>query len=1492
MANTEGIPDEHLHDLLTIDADESGSGDRRHRHNQTSFLQRQPSPQDNPSIAWKGSRGLTERQRMMNEFQSGGDMQPSAKVIRTGGKRPIVKSAGNSMTGTSASAGVDRRSLIGDLSNANQGNIISSKKGNLKPKYTTTGSGPIDSDNSTPVVGKNASAMDEINIMEKQTPQQGMILSESVMERPVSAPKKISKFKMRQQQKLSAMESGTGTGTKGGFPSFDIPVGMLTRKGNKTMTQTHQNQGVQKKVSSHPPKLQQQSTKLPHDDGNGGAAFAPNSCEADAMLANMSKEEIAESVAEIEGILSAETINFLRKRHKEKKMRQGVASKDGYGTNVSDSNDPKKSVSFKVEQQAAVQEKEDAAKMLSGIKTEEELVEAFAKSVGLNGENIEETSEEEETELESASKLLRSTSKRQRLLGAKRTCEWLDERLKILTHDGRDPSWVEDKSANKYSDILPVALRCLLDVPSPQKNFQLIEYVIRSIHSLTILFTPAEHRLDFNAIFEKDYDDDADVIFQQEYMQDAVPIPSASKCYMKRNQQSKMERSSLGDGCYATNASAESAKSDGKEFYSDPGWILLSKMKFIPCISNILIALTRQSRDEIPLSLAKIIRGICGILAQMSLRSPGAAVAIAQHSDIVPKLISLSLEPGNPGEDGFVVDTKTALPVIYLFCILSRQSRSAAKSLETIVETTTSIVASNSEVDEEVLLQRWCIIFWRTLLRYGLGISHLSIMLQLSIVHLASDPNQRGCLAPEYLSAFAIICECVKITSMHKGFKEPTNSKTLTESDRETLAMSGMWFSSHVTNCADDIIKGIDGVDIGDRMKIASTKIRFISLYYDASSPSNILGRTPNSGNIAFVPIISIETYIAVLDSIFDSQLMNDAINIIMNNDEGTPMRLQARACSFIEACYYALRVLIEKTDPHGHVQEEEKISSTIQTETQLLRYKVFERVKGYLENEPKRLKKGIEKLSQATWMNGAHFAVATFLSSDFPAYVSSILNPNSIKEILPLIQSFICHLIGRLGVGEEKRAALLFSQDIIFTIVKGNGTSISVSNMAGMQDVMMRELCTSPLAQSQLDHSFKISGRPGLTVKGKGHFSLESLRSETDYRESPSKTDEPEDKKDSDQFTLPIGEDWAWKLLSSTITMDPKTSPNAEVYLKATDAIISSMEYLHYIATSGMRYNEAIEAGAKMYFLLNTCFYPETIIRDEKFEALFMKLFFEFRREVLEEEMCDRGKSSFISFIITCNQHSRDNQSNKIESTEHDKLVELLFDQESGANDDIGNLSSKDLKAVDTFVDDISTAFIDFGAQYDSFIYAIRYLLMPGMPNRVRIRVLDKLKDLLHLLTTESEHSDLSRNNLGKELGHFFLGGFSPIDKSGRDSSGYLDKLASLLGDESFTILGRQKGFFYCYAVGCLARSLASSSVKCECGVKAMRRRVKNMAACIYGDLIACSLAIASEACKNSKELANVIIDVCFKESTTNNPPDDFEDAIKSIKNLSGQRA
>eukprot|EP00554_Chaetoceros_debilis_P002005 CAMPEP_0194080532 /NCGR_PEP_ID=MMETSP0149-20130528/6541_1 /TAXON_ID=122233 /ORGANISM="Chaetoceros debilis, Strain MM31A-1" /LENGTH=1483 /DNA_ID=CAMNT_0038762277 /DNA_START=43 /DNA_END=4491 /DNA_ORIENTATION=- len=1482
MANTQGIPDEDLRKLLSIESSKpfpvANKNNSAHEHVNANVYDKKNTQRESDRVVGRSRgrvpRGFLERQRMIDEYEMGGDMPPSATVVRTSSQMrpPMIKSGNGNGNGNGNDNNVDvgntrRVQFHDDDGNRNSGGYNSSVGENevaFPPPLSTSanqyGPGSANSKPSKPLV----------------------VLSDSILERPVVPqqndevkPKKLSRFKMRQQQKQNSSGINSSKSvTKGGFPSFDhIPVGSLTRKGKqrKDMTTTTPEDNLKKSKSIGV----ENDTKTINANADSRSSIS----EADQLLADMSKEEIAESVTEIESMLSADTITFLKKRHASKKTTKDTGinddemkskgdqdvsmaqKKNSGGADSSSSSSYNRNVAFKVDNPSTRQEKEDESKMLSVIKTEQELEEAFSKAIGMDDHAppIMEEADEEGSELEKNSKLLRSTSLRQCALGAKKVSELLDERLKIKVKEIiSEKMGVED--ASQYPDQMPVALRCLLDVPSPWKHVQLIEYVLRSIHNLTILFVPREHRIDMSAIFASDYNNDADLIFQAEYMHDDVPILSVSECY---NSSTTMEKSSLGEGCYATNASAESSMSDGKDFYSDPAWTLLSKMRIIPCFSHILGALSRNSSSGVSNIPNSMITSICGILAQMSLRSPGAAVAIAQHTDLLPNLISLTLEPGNTGENGFVVDTKVALPAISLLCIICRQSRSAAKSLESVMIAIVICLASNESItDEEFRLQQWCIILWRTLLRYGLALSSLSTMLPLSVAHLSANSGRS--LAPEYLSAYSVICECVKIATMHKNFKEPVTDVTLSDADRETLAMSGMRLASHATDCADHLIRGNDIQDIGEKMKVEGAKLHFLASYYDASSPSDIMGSTPSSISLVFVSVISLHKYLSALNCLCDSHLLTKSIEMsltrISANTDKTSIKSHARACSFVESYFFALSVLIEKVDPQASTREEEKISSTMEMEVQILRQRIFESTMDCIKNCAFSCQEKVTKLSQIRWVNGIECSVGKFLSSELPAYASTQSDLSTIKVILPIVQSFVYCLIGRLGRGEEARAAVLFSQDIIFTIFEDSDTSFTVSNVGQIQDVMMKQLCSGSRPQAQLDHSFKLTGRAGITSKGWGHFSLESLRSEVDSRKNPTKDDFSDAQIDSNQPLLPLGKEWAWKLLSSTVIIDPSSEPSSDLYKKTISTVLSSLEYLQYIEASGIKYGRMAEVGSKMYHLINSCLYPEMVIREESFELLFIKLFFKFRHDtkmVNEKRLCS-------SFITTCYQHSRHfatQSRNKSEDAESQKLVDELFHSPQKWNSEQLNLSSKDLKAIDDFVEDLSTAYIDFGAQYDSFTHAIRYLLMPHMPERVRLRILEKLKDLLHLLTTANESNDMSGKTLSSELGYFFLGGFSLIDKSARESATFLDKLGYLLRLEEFTTVGRRNGFFYFYAVGCLARSMASSSLNCECGVNSMRRRMKGLAKEIQRDIGSCAIKMVTQKCSTSKDLANIVV-------------------------------
>ena len=1389
MANTEGISDEDLSKLFSMD--------------------------DSNNLGLP--RGLRERQRMMDEFDTEGEFQPSAKVIRSS-KRPVIKSSKNS-----------------------------SKVGGKAVTFTSDNA-PVDSRGKGQVIGETGSSLP--SIQEKNVPTRTPILAESIMERsvvppkePQAEPKKLSKFKLRQQQKNNA--------TKDGFPSFDIPVGTFTRKGN-----------TEKKPI--------QPFHKPSNVGNGGNITESQPSDADNLLTTMSTAEISESVAEIESILSAETIQFLRNRRRNKSDIDAAnksTMNDGAPETSVDKVDKIKIKNEGVSRPMSLEEKAKTAKLLANIQTEEELDVAFAAAMG--GVTIEPENSENESELEAATKLLRSTAMRQRIMGAKNVCELLEVRLDNLLDDGNS-SW--NANMSDFPELLPVALRCILDSPSPQKHTQLLSYALRAISSMVIMFAHPNHRRDLRIISLHRH---VDEIFQENFMHDTVPTTIASASYNK-GLNSSMEKSALGEGCYSTDASADSAKSDAKAFYSDPAWTLLSRMRLIPCLANILTSHVhiRQAKDDNLVVSSEFVRAACTILSVLSVRSPGAAVAIAQHKDLIPSLISLTLEPSNCGEHGFVVNTSVAFPTIYLSCVIARQSRSAAKSLEAVLESIVYITATDATNKEEYRLQQWCLILWRTMLRYGLCLSLLSSLLPLSIPRLASDSNCDSSLSAEYLSAYSVICECAKIAAAHGGFQSAAKKNILSDSERETLAMSGMRLASLAQNCANACIKDIS-LESCLKMKAMSAKLRFLASYFDASSPSDMMGGAPASDNIAFVPVISLETIVAALHGLLDRNFSN-VLQIVVSTDvcsqRGFTMENEAVACGFVETFYSILRIVAEKKMKILNSREEGKVSSSSDLAIDLLVVKVFTFTINMLKKDVATAKE--LPMSRLRWINRAHASLCKFLSFAFPSYLAS--TSDSIEATLPVLQSFVFTVIGRLQRGDEAVAAQIFSQDVLFTKIEGQNNNKALF----LQDIMMREICTNPKAQAQLNHSFKLNGGPGLSANGIGYFGLESLRSETDFRQAPSKATDGNLQDTPDSLILPLAEDWLWKLLSSS-TID-EAGADYDAQTTAVEIVNASLQFLLYVENIGMSFARRVHPGAKMYYLLNTCFHPESTIRNEIFESLFLQAFSSYQDQALQ-----RGIPSAKSFVAACYQHSDHFKKFKADGADYDKVMELFFNEEAGQSNSMG-LSTKDLKAVDDFVDDLCVAFTDFGAQYECFVHAIRFLLTPIMPVRVRTRVLDRIRDLLHLLTTQDEIDDQSGGRIAESLISFYLGGIPFMDESQRDSSSFLDNLASTLMKS--TCSQRREGFFYYYAVGCLARSLASSCIRCECGVKAMRRRLKDMNKEIWKDISSTAICCMERKCKNAKDLASIVIEVCKDGSIAEEVSDfDFEMVLEKLIEVHG---
>mmetsp|Transcript_15400 Transcript_15400/g.29015 ORF Transcript_15400/g.29015 Transcript_15400/m.29015 type:complete len:1418 (-) Transcript_15400:2762-7015(-) len=1345
-------------------------------------------------------RGLLARQRMMDEFENGLDFQPSAKVIRS--------SKGSILTSNHVAVSTEQDDIHLELDK-------------------DAGSNGVTSSNSIGDVHENRES-------HHSSLYGGAVISELIVERPFcqpQQPKKMSRFKMKQVQ-LNNQQEQQQQQQQGGFPSFDIPVGTLTRRGKIDLDAkgSLSHLVVVKKIS---------------DECSSSSADA-----ADNIIANMSQDEIAESVQEIKSILSSDAIQFLknRKHHKTKGAKVG---QDGpqLGKGMIEENSIK--VSQRLDSQNNLQqEREHTFKVLSNIQTEEELEEAFRRVMGDvdNARGPIEEEEEEESELHGATKLLRSTAPRQRTLGAKTVCEILEDRVRYLS-ELPDQNWYEDVSS--YPDILPVSLRCLLDTPSPQNNIQLISYVLRAICALLILFSHPEHRvgLSMTACAGATVND-ADNVLQQDVMCDVVLACPGYQIY-SREKANVIDNTAFGDECYTTNASADSVKSDAKAFYTDPAWTLLSKMRFIPCISHILSTLGRTTQTATscrpPIISSGTVMAICGILSGLGMRSPGAAVAIAQHKDLLPSLFTLTLEPENSGDDSFVVDTAAAFPVIYMSCVLCGQSRIAAKTLESVMESVVYIIANDPANRQEFQLQQWCLIFWRKLLRYGMGISYLPTLLPMSVRQLTSSNQTPFSLAAEYFSAFAVICQCVKVARYQYSVQSESTKLVLDDADREILAMSGLWFSSHAQNSIKFFVESSD-TDSRYHLKLSSAKLRFLSSYVDASSPTDINGKILASTNVNFVSMIRIDDFLLALKNVAESKCLKSAIFGILslNSISARTTRLmqdEATCCAFVEEFFTSVSILVEKINDMSYTAQETKIDSSYDAELDSLTAKTYAHSTSFINKSALCQYNDCCPKSRILWANKAYYSVLHFHTMAIRSL--RISSKITLTSLLQSVQSYFFSLIGRLQRGEEAKAVKLLKLDSFFAVITDYGAVEKSLIASSLRKLITRELSENPAAQAQLDHSYKLEGRPGLVHERVGHFGLNSLRAGNDIMPGNS------DQSPHDSLILPLGKDWAWKLIPYPVGTDQEE----QITLTNISTIVNStLRFLLYVEESDMDFSKSLHPGAKVYFLLNSCLYPEAVISDEEYSHLISKLFALYQAAAVMD-----GKATARAFIVTCYEHSKYFKENIADRADYDHLSKLFFSDIDLA-EDMG-LTSKDFKAFDEFVDDLCTAFIDFGAQYNSFVHSVRFLLSPFMPVRIINRTLGNLKDILHLLTTVDESKDEGKTELKNCLRYFYAGGLPFLDHSQRNHSSTLDILASALKTGSFDLPQRQDGFFFLYAVGCLARNLASNAVKCECGVKSMKRRVEHLKKNTWAKISATAIAAMKEKCASADHLASIVI-------------------------------
>lgn len=1215
-----------------------------------------------------------------------------------------------------------------------------------------------------------------------------------------STKPQVSRFKQRNNELRAP--------TAGGFPSLDIaPVGTFTRKGMTGRTSSCVEplpgtiDAVQKSTQHH----------HPNTFNNLGQA-------SDSLLASMSTEEIREGVEEITSILSSKSIDFLKRRGKQKLATSNELSiRRAMQDNNSTNNDIAMSRvdSIQLEERMVREGKEKTSELLSSVRTPDDMDRVYneALQLGLAAE-LPSTSLETIPDVTNGgnfvcdrmknlhifTSLLRSTVPKQRLLGAKRVCEILEEDVtelvvKIREHSYSDSYDKRESLREIYPQYLPVAIRCLLD--ESLATFQttggriLLCTIIRCIHSLLILFVHPYHVIRTSP--ETHGCDDPFILYQTCYMSDVSHCPPGTELYPPTQIKPLDEVGDEIAACYRADSSAATAASDSKAFYNDPAWTLLSRMRILPCLSDVLLCVSTES-----VTSEATIRSICGILAMLSVRSPGAASAIACHKGILPFLISYCLSPeissDEIGEELF--KTANVQPALILLCTLARQSRDVAEleiPFQMIIPELQAILC----VEAESEIQCWTVILLRILMRYSVGIEHVETLISLAA-------RRDSSLVAHYLTLFATICDV---------------SKT---DDR--LAMSGSWLSSSVTKCITSFQYVVKGGG-KNNTRLASAQLRFIASYISTAAPTK---------KSDYIPIVSNESCSDVIKAALESEMLDNALAIVLRVsfnatwdacDYVPTLSLEDEAigCAFVSSFMSFVEVL-DNLD----------LSKEI-------RMKLVNKISASLENFA-----GMNNSTIASTGNTVHPARQSWLvESEFSVLNILCKDSSRVVSIWPLLSAFAYSLVGRLNMGHEQMAEFIFRQQYLFQV----GHEIVQTDFS-LQTLFLTELSIGDRGK-QLDHSANIYLMSDLNVCNNGP--LISLRCTADIAGSPTND------VGIGRFFLPLGGIWMWNVLSSTITSQEPTVNQNDVSVDVVSHTLRLLLQLEMM-TNASNYVSSIHNGLKLYHATNVCLFPESVLSDDRVQSALDLLFQRF-----SGFNCSTLTDSTLvnDFIKACFGHSRMSKETKKSIAMGDvtgqtakKLYDMLNDGQSSMMSD--EYSKDELKALDDFVEDLCNAFIEYGGQYSTFTNFIRLSLRHDFPAKVTSTVLTKLHPALHLLTIDEEDRDAQLYYLTQSIS----GGLPRQDSSRRDPSGVLDSFSHSLRKRDKDL--SRHDYAYLLAIAYLSRNLASSSQRCECVLEAMKNRLARLNDEIVYDIAQVAVKILADG-STSNAIIICVLDVCL---------------------------
>lgn len=1411
MANTEGLSDEALSSMLAMPSPDEEKRQRATVRSQHGA--RRANPPQPPSFP---RRSLARREEMM---ELGDGEAPSAAVVRSS-TAPKVHFAS------------------------------STKKVHKRVEVVQ------DNDEQPEEVGSSSHEH-----VQKLINDQRVILSEYIRERPMVANNTIdtnssssSSIKPREsrfKQRNSNKNNGLGIPTSGGFPSLDIaPVGTLTRRGRPLS-------GVKSTSCVGGTGRVEPQTYAATKGTKPASAAAGNyiGVTSDSMLSNMSPDEIREGVEEIKSILSSASIEFLKRRGRQKRATSTEQSTHQYIAH--DALPIKQTISehgdVQLEEKRALEKKEKLAVVLSAVRTPEDLDRVYNESLqtglatelpsstlGTVGDPAvdEDGIDDRMKNLHTATSLLRSTAPRQRLLGAKCLIGILEEdvnelEVKRSRNSFSDAHDERETMRQVYPPLLPVALRCLLDesiatYQTPGGKLLLLT-TLRCIHALMTLFVHPYHVICLNT--KSMGWNDPFVLYQTCFLSDISHVPPSTELYPPTKIQ-PLEIEGVGStACYKADSSAATAVSDSKAFYLDPAWTLLSRMHLLPCLADVVLCLSADYRKGVALSESSI-RSICGILAMLTVRSPGAASAIARHKDILPFLISYCLSPSddvisnecdpNNGTDEMnddLFNAELAMPALMLLCQLARQSRDIAE-LEMPFQTIMPYLQAILSAEAESEIQTWSLILLRILMRYGIAIEHVQSLISIAAPKVEMMRSESRSVA-HYLTFFATICDA------SKRIQQNENGQTFSTSDADgCLAMTGVWLSASVRNCFAEFRNVVKRSGI-HRMKLAAAQLRLMSSFTSTAMPT--MGEHS-------VPIVPNDSCLEVINAALKSEMLNvaltkalaTALNASWQNctsSQTHSLEEEAIGCLFVSAFMNLVRTVGDD------------INIGMRSELTNIIINFLERLDGRSTLAVRRKECSFHPVRQS-WFIEAEFSVLSFLCDE----------RLKVDVNWPMLSSFAFSLLGRMNVGHESLAEFVFGRHNLF-ILKDT-TDHSELSCQSIQTLFQRELTFGDRALQLIQSSNLFFMRDLYT----GSTKLESLRCTADFA---SRSNSGEDK---DRFFLPMGDLWMWNVLSSSTSSQLGLS--CKIAEADNDALLDVLSHtLHLLLQLEVFSNESfyvrsIESGSKLYHLANVCLLPEFILSDSD---ICVTIDLMFRRFTGFEGSVVADSSLIKGFVKSCFEHSRISKESKSQDDEslnaEHKLNNLLINPLPSHD----GYSKDELKALDDFADDLCNAYIEYGGQYPAFTNFIRLFLRHDFPAKVTNTVLTKLHPILHVLSIDGEDIKALQFSLAQSIS----GALPSLDSSRRDPSSVLDSYSSALKKKDKVLL--RNDYVYLMAIAVLSRNLASSSQRCECGLVAMKNRLTGVSDAAFYDIVLVAEKILLVGAGTRELLITCLMDICM---------------------------